>query len=185
MSCTPQEQRDILADFATKAAELELQQEPPGANLWRGSPFAWMPRRANAAKHAVGKALLMSMIRAQLGLDVKSITIEKASGLEINHHKVSVKTSYLWNEQRHAFQQIRRGPFSHVLCFGVSPTVIHIWLIPVGEPALYGEPQHVDKRTGVVASWALHVQPHNIQPWLHAYGGEAADGLVAIYDAFR
>ena len=171
------EGRVFLQAAALKAEAL---QELKGTSPWRHSPFRWLQRLPPVPKHGQVKQLLVQSIRDLTGLPVDGVTDGNgASCLQLGTLLMSLKVSFLWEDGGYKFQQIRRGPFSHLVLFGLSPEDAHLWVIPTTEPCIFQSPQHVS-RQGDVANYELTVGDSAPPSWLAPYGGTLADGLVVL-----
>lgn len=152
-------------------------------SIWRGSPFEWLQRAPNAAKHAYCKQLVTQWLEQHVGCKVEPET-RRASYLKVGRFSVSLKTSFLWaEEEAYMFQQIRKEDYDRLLCFGIAPTTAHLWFIPRDELHLFQTAQHAN--ASGVANYLLRVNPTAPSRWLWPYGGEAAEGLHAIATALE
>jgi hypothetical protein len=144
------------------------------ADLWEGSPFAWIRTRPSRQVGKIGEQLLAGWCAAK-GLDVTSSGDSEADRV-IAGRRVEIKFSTLWQSGVYKFQQIRDQNYDFAICLGISPFDAHCWVISktlLRQHVIGYTPQHTGKG-GTDTFWLSF--PATAPPlWLNACGGRLAD----------
>ena len=93
--------------------------------------------------------------------------------IDVGGHLIQVKLSTLWNNGEYRFQQIRNQDYDQVLCLGISPDDIHVWLIPKDVAIANLPGQHTG--SGAHETYWLHTSPRGSFRWLDDYGNQLSD----------
>ena len=113
-----------------KAAERVAPKPDP---VWAKSPFGWLLTLPSRSKGAFGEKLVQEIFRLD-GFDVKRPAAGSDHDRVINGHRIEIKLSTLWAENKHyKFQQIRDQEYDFLLFLGLSPESAHCWLVPKKE----------------------------------------------------
>jgi site-specific DNA-methyltransferase (adenine-specific) len=136
------------------------------SEVWKSSPFNWVTQLAAAKKGKLGKNLIASWC------SIKKIPVEfakdKSGNLLINGCKVSIKFSTLWSEGSYKFQQIRTEGYDYLICFGISPSAAHCWVISRDQVLKGSIPQHKGSKG---AEYWLTINPEKPPEWVTEFGG--------------
>ena len=132
------------------------------SELWKGSPFEWLLQLPARQKGALGGRLVASWC-ASKGLPTAR-SKGSSENLIINGNKLSIKFSTLWNNGKYNFQQIRNDDSDYVLCFGISPTEAHCWVLELKYAIGNAKRQHE------LEYW-ISFTPKNPPRWLDGFGG--------------
>lgn len=155
----------LAASVAHMQAELEK------SDAWADSPLEWILNLSPRQKGVLGRNLVISWLK-QRGF---SVDRPKDSGewLIINGKKLAIKFSTLWNNGIYKFQQIRRENYDYILCFGISPTDAHCWILERDYAIKNATPQH---RSEYWISFA----PKSPPPWLIDCGGSLENAYQVL-----
>jgi site-specific DNA-methyltransferase (adenine-specific) len=132
------------------------------SELWEGSPFEWLLQLPARQKGALGGRLVASWC-ASKGLSTDR-SKDPGENLTINGYKIAIKFSTLWNNGKYNFQQIRRDGYDYVLCFGISPSEAHCWIMKRDFAISHAKPQHKYE-------YWISFSPQNPPEWLTGTGG--------------
>lgn len=146
---------------------------------WDGSPFKWILNLPAGSKGKLGKHLIYSWCGLK-GLPVDKSPDSQADML-INHHRVEIKLSTLWEGGTYRFQQIRDQNYEYAVCLGISPNEAHCWVISkdvLRENVIGHQAQHTG-RAGTETFW-FPVDPHNPPDWLRPCGGTLEEAFTVL-----
>lgn len=152
------------------------------AEVWEGSPFAWIRAQPSRKKGAIGEKLIAGWL-ATKGFDVVRSPDGDADRL-VNGARVEIKFSTLWESGTYTFQQLRDQNYEFAICLGISPFDAHCWVLPKKIiMAQWGAgnglaTQHVGRR-GADTAW-LTVDPDSPHSWLPDYGGRLAKAALLV-----
>lgn len=138
---------------------------------WNGSPFQWLIGLAPRRKGAIGEKLIDLWLVAN-GYKVKRATHSGCDRI-VNGINFEIKMSTLWGSGIYTFQQLRNQDYAQVFCLGLSPEIVHGWVIPKEVMWEHSLAQHGGK-AGVDTKW-LQFQAHEPPLWLANYGGSLDD----------
>lgn len=159
---------EMLAATASYLKE-KMQQKN---DLWENSPFEWLLRIPARQKGALGGRLVASWCAS------KGLPTDRSKGssenLIINGNKLAIKFSTLWDNGTYNFQQIRIDNSDYVLCFGISPTEAHCWVLELNYAISHAKPQHKTE-------YWISFSPQNPPEWLNGFGGS----LDQAYEVLR
>lgn len=160
--------------FAKTSSDLQENLEKK-SNQWKGSPFEWITELPPRTKGKIAREMLIKW------LNWKGIELEKLSDssetIIINNHEYALKFSTLWQSGTYMFQQIKRdGPF-FIICFGLSPVKLHLWIINSNLAIEYGNPQH--KGADNSEYW-ISIDPKEIPDWIKQYGDDFNSAISII-----
>jgi len=164
----------VMADFVLPAM---LATQKAKADPWRGSRFAPLRSLKPIPKSNAGREML-AMWFAHHGVVA---TVKKVAGnatLVLPDNRLAmVKVSTLWSEGLYRFQQIKDWDYEVALLLGISPQVIHLWLIPREEIITRSKPQHG------LESRMLDVHPDKLPNWMSSYGGTLPQAQAIMREA--
>jgi site-specific DNA-methyltransferase (adenine-specific) len=167
-------ERKYAPDFEMLAATASYLKErlQEKSDLWKGSPFEWVLQIPARQKGALGGRLVASWCAS------KGLPTDRSKGssenLIINGNKLAIKFSTLWENGKYNFQQIRKDNSDYVLCFGISPTEAHCWILERDYAISHAKPQHKSE-------YWISFKPTNPPEWLRSSGG----GLDQAYQVLR
>lgn len=148
---------------------------------WKDSPFAWLKtlqsrRRGKAFENLVSSWLIDHNFSV-------SQSPNSEADLVINSIRAEVKGSTLWESGIYKFQQIRDQNYKVLICLGISPSDVHIWVIPKEIVMTWWKENKIRSqhggRSGNDTAW-LHVNPGQIHEWLQPFGGTLSEGLESL-----
>jgi hypothetical protein len=168
------------------AAQLESDYlEDEGAEMWEGSPFAWIRDNKPATIGAIGRRLARRVFQdAGVQPGVAGITLIVGSAT------IALKFSMEWTGGGFIFEQIKDTNYEYLFCLGLRPDAALGWLIPKGELINDGVWQTRDglrsQHTGAAGqetAW-LNVNPDNPHDWLTPFGGQIVVAEARIAATF-
>jgi site-specific DNA-methyltransferase (adenine-specific) len=158
---------EMLAATASYLKE-DLQEK---SDLWKNSPFEWLLRIPARQKGALGGRLVAAWCAS------KGLPTDRSKGssenLIINGNKLAIKFSTLWNNGKYNFQQIRKDDADYVLCFGISPTEAHCWVLERDYAISHAKSQHK------LEYW-ISFNPKNLPEWLNGCGGSLDEAYQVL-----
>lgn len=165
----PRKRKKYSSDFEMLAATAAYLQEKlqEKSDIWEGSPFEWVLQLPARQKGALGRRLVTSWCAS------KDLYMERPKDKEakdtsetlvIGEIKLSIKFSTLWNNGKYNFQQIRSDGYDYVLCFGISPTQAHCWVLERNYAISHAKPQHKSE-------YWISFNPKSPPNWLQGHGG--------------
>lgn len=141
------------------------------SDLWKDSPFEWLLRIPARQKGALGGRLVAAWCAS------KGLPTDRSKGssenLIINGNKLAIKFSTLWGDGKYSFQQIRKSDSDYVLCFGISPTEAHCWVLELDYAIEHAKPQHK------LEYW-ISFNPENPPAWLSGRGGSLDEAYQVL-----
>jgi hypothetical protein len=96
---------------------------------WSGSDFNWMLTLSTGARGAVGRQLVEAWV-GSLGIPTGRVSENNAHYVLAWDLRIQVKTSTMWESGHFRFQQIRDQNFDLLLCLGLQPDDVSVWLFP-------------------------------------------------------
>jgi hypothetical protein len=168
-----------LSDFAIQLENEYLDDD--GAEMWEGSPFAWIRDNKPATIGAIGRRLARSVFQ-EAGIQSEFSRYTLIAG----NATIAIKFSMEWTGGGFIFEQIKDNNYDYILCLGIRPDAAHGWLIPKHEVIENGtwqtrdglRSQHTGS-TGQETAW-LNVNPDNPPEWMSPYGGEISEAELRI-----
>ena len=157
------------------AIGLEDEYQDEGAEVWEGSPFAWIRDHKSATVGAIGRNLVASIF-TEVGLPLLRVHRQ----FEVNGHTVASKFSMEWTAGGFVFEQIKDTNYEYLLCLGLQPEAAFGWLLPKADLIEEGtwrerdglRPQHTGIH-GQETAW-LTINPEAPPHWLQDHGGTIA-----------
>jgi hypothetical protein len=148
---------------------------------WSGSPFAWILTLSSRSRGAAAEKIVDSWLVGN-GFSVRRATHSGCDRI-VNGVNIEIKFSTLWKSGGYKFQQLRDQDYESVFCLGISPAVVHAWLIPKSVAWQNAVPQHGGSK-GKDTKW-LVFQADDPPAWLSKYGGSLGDVLTILREAKR
>lgn len=152
-----------------------------GLEAWEKSPFAWLRKLQSRTRGKAFEELVSDWCKSHNFCVCKSPDSE--ADLVIDGVRVEVKGSTLWKSGIYKFQQIRDQDYDILICLGISPSDVHIWVIPKEIVMTWWKENKIRSqhggRSGNDTAW-LHVNPGQIHEWLQPFGGTLSEGLESL-----
>ena len=165
-----------IAESVERDYELRILPE-----MWEDSPLAWL--KLGLTSPARGKAMRSILERwlVGAGFTVQPLK-ERAADFAISGRRVKVKASSLWKGGTYRFQQIKDQRYDLLICFGLSPTEAHCWVLTktllLEQVIGQGYGQHTGA-SAVETAW-LPVTPSHPQSWLLPRSGDLGEALEVL-----
>lgn len=115
---------------AVAAANLALRNDwvaAGTADMWEGSPFAWLRSLPTARRSLAGVGLCEMLLRGA-GFDPRPKSSHGHDRM-VNGFSVKVKFSTLWASGTYTFQQVPVDGFDVMVLLGVHPRGVHAWMV--------------------------------------------------------
>jgi site-specific DNA-methyltransferase (adenine-specific) len=148
--------------LALAASVTHLQAELEKSVIWNNSPFEWVLQLPSRQKGLLGRKLVEAWCESK-GLPTER-SKDAGENLVINGNRLAIKFSSLWNNGKYNFQQIRKDDSDYVLCFGLSPTEAHCWVIERENAIDHAKSQHKSE-------YWISFNPKDPPEWLNDCGG--------------
>ena len=181
----------ILADIS-QSLEVDY---PDVKQEWKDSSFGWMISRVSSRqKGAIGEELVSKWLTSH-DFDVKRSPDSQADRV-IEGKRVEIKFSMLWENGGYPFQQIRDQNYELMICFGISPSSAHCWVIPKADIFRLIKEEKIRRQysgrqysgyggkewTGT--AW-FSVPVNSVPEWLKPYGGSLSEALPILQKEFK
>lgn len=166
--------------FLDVADELEVEFSRPPEDPWENSRFRWVKDLPSSTKGALGERWFSQWARKH-GISVSRHKGSQADRL-VEGRPVEVKFSTLWKGGFYKFQQIRDQAYEHVVCFGLSPSAAHCWIVPKEIVRQHATGQHTGNKAAETA-W-VRIAPHAPPAWIQPYGGTLEEALAILRHTF-
>jgi hypothetical protein len=146
------------------ANEIEAIKYSEADRSWDESPFRWLRPLSPKKKGAAIESLVTNWLNS-LKYDVGNRSTSDHDRT-IEGHRIEIKGSMLWSDNKFCFSQIRDQDYDHVLLVGIAPARVYAWLVPKQVAREHAKAQHAG---GEDTKW-LFIDPTNVQEWLVPYG---------------
>jgi hypothetical protein len=154
--------------MANIAATLEQEYVVKREEVWKESPFEWLLKLPSRQRGKVGEQLVAGWAAA------RNFNVERSPDSDadkiIEGKRIEIKLSTLWENGVYTFQQLRNQDYEYLLCLGISPWVVHAWLMKKEEiPFDTLSHQHGGNRGN--DTWWISFKADNPPVWIQKHGG--------------
>lgn len=153
------------------------------ADIWIGSPFAWIRSMQSRRRGKIGEQLVAGFLSAK-DCDV-AISPDSEADRLINGHRAEIKLSTLWTSGIFKFQQIRDQNYEFAICLGLCPFDARCWVVPKDllRQHVIGHLGQHGGAGGTDTAW-MSFPPDEPYPWLAPFGGKLRDAVRFLHQQY-
>jgi site-specific DNA-methyltransferase (adenine-specific) len=160
--------------LASAASSLQSNMEEIN-DFWKDSPFEWVLQLPSRKKGKFARELLMSWFSGKGINFVKGK--DSSETIAIEKLLFAIKFSTLWSHGAYMFQQIRPKGYDFLICFGLSPSAAHCWILDKKTTIKNSTAQHRGEKG---AEYWFAVNPKEPPEWTQGHGGSMEQALRTL-----